>query len=495
MGLFLAAIIGFVIGGLTIGIIGNIKTGKLNNRHSAELKAQADRFAEESQKLNGSLIESNVKLEEMQRSHQKEMEAKEQTLKEIIATKEQAFNTAREEQEQRHKEIINAQERRHAEAADAMQKHFDEVIAKVSAQVKTATDDMLRQRQKEFAEASNSNLGQIVNPLKETIDKMKQAMNDNTLSQTKMSTEMKTKIEDMIKQSAAAKESADELTRVFKHESKVQGDWGETVLTELLESQGLTPGIHYDTQPVIRDASGNTIKSEDNRLMRPDVILHLDQKREVIIDSKVSLTAFMDYVNAENEEERKAHLKIHIESLKKHVKELAEKDYSNYIQPPKIKMDYVIMFVPHSNALWTALNEQHDLWRNAMDRNVFIADEQTLFAALKMINLTWIQIKQVQNHEKVYELANEMLNRVGQFMKSYEALGKAFTSAQKAYEEGEKKLSPQGQSILQTAGKLIKLGAKQSKKNPIAQLENSMDYADEIEKAEETETGETDNKE
>ena len=299
---------------------------------------------------------------------------------------------------------------------------------------------------------------------------MKKAMDENTEKQTSMSGEMKANIENMMRQSMAAKESADELTRVFKHGAKVQGDWGETVLDELLQAQGLTNGIHYDTQATIKDATGNTIRSDEGSIMRPDVILHLDQRRELIIDSKVSLTAFLDYANAENEEDRQRYLKAHIESIQKHVKELSAKDYSSYIQPPKVKMDYVIMFVPHTGALWTALNAQPDLWRKAMEKNVFIADEQTLFAALRIINLTWTQIVQAQNHEKVYTLANEMLNRVGQFWKEYEAMGKALSKLNEAYEDGRKKITEGGQSINTTANQLIKLGAKQSDKNPLPQL-------------------------
>ena len=398
------------------------------------------------------------------------LQEKEKTSQAALAAKDEACHDALNAKETACREALAAQEKRHAEALAAQQARFDEMMDKVSAQVKSATDDMLKQRQKEFAESSNTNLGQIVNPLRETIEKMKQAMNENTLKQTSMSTEMRTNIEHMMRQSAAAQRSAEELTRVFKHGTKVQGDWGETVLDELLEAQGLTRGIHYDTQAVIRDAEGRAVKTEEGSLMRPDVILHLDQRREVIIDSKVSLTAFIDYVNAETEEARQQYLKAHIDSLQKHVKELSVKDYSSYIQPPKVKMDYVIMFVPHTGALWTALNAQPDLWRRAMDKNVFIADEQTLFAALRIINLTWTQIAQAQNHEKVYALANEMIDRVGQFMKKYQAIGKALDSAAKADEDGEKKLLPGGQSILQTCGKLVKLGAKQSDKNPLPQL-------------------------
>ena len=366
--------------------------------------------------------------------------------------------------------ILAAQEVRHKESMAALQTRFDETLKTMRMQVQTATDDLLKQRQKEFEAQSSTNLGQIVNPLRETIDQMKKAMEDNTLKQTSMSSEMRTHIEHMIRQSLAAQKSTEELTRVFKHGSKVQGDWGETVLDELLEAQGLTRGIHYDTQAVIRNAQGEAVKSDGGNTLRPDVILHLDQRREVIIDSKVSLTAFMDYVNAENEEERKQYLKAHIASLQNHVKELSAKDYSSYIQPPKVKMDYVIMFVPHTGALWTALNEQPDLWRKAMDKNVFIADEQTLFAALRIINLTWTQIAQAQNHEKVFALANEMLNRVSQFMKKYEAIGKALDNASKAYNEGEKKLLDKGQSIIKTCDKLQKLGAKTSDPSLLAQM-------------------------
>lgn len=417
------------------------------------------------------------KLEMLQNLLDSEKHQSEETVKELNCRLESVKEETRliveqmKEEEQKKIADIKMESQKQTEyALKIQQERFDETIAKVTAQLKSATDEMLKQRQKEFAESSHVNIGQIINPLRETIDKMKVVMNDSTLKQTAMTSEMKVNIENMMRQSQAAKQSADELARVFKHRSKVQGDWGETVLAELLDSQGLTKGVHYDVQSVIKDAEGYVVKSMEGSIMRPDVILHLDQRREVIIDSKVSLTSFMDYVNAEDEDARQMHLKAHIDSIQKHVKELSAKDYSSYVQAPKVKMDYVIMFVPHTGALWTALHSQPDLWRKAMDKNVFIADEQTLFAALRIINLTWTQIAQAQNHEKVYALANEMLDRVGQFMKKYQAIGKALENATKAYEDGEKKLLPGGQSILQTCGKLEKLGAKQSDKNPLPQL-------------------------
>lgn len=462
MEIFLAIISGVTIGALA-GYIVASKKSRAQQSSIERLQWQL-----ENEKNNAEVVTAGL---------QKQIESTKADTKEQIdiikADCDKRVAEVKADAEKQAAEMLSAQEKRHQQALQAQQGLFDETMAKVTAQVKSATDDMLKQRQKEFAESSNSNLGQIVNPLRETMEKMKQAMSDSTLKQTELSTEMKVNLENMMKHSEAAKQSADELARVFKHKSKIQGDWGERILGELLESQGLTEGVHYETQSVIRDAAGNVVRTDTGGNLRPDVIMHIDNNREIIIDSKVSLTAFMDYVNAEEEEERHKHLKAHIESIQKHVKELSKKDYSSYIQAPKVKMDYVIMFVPHTGALWTALNAQPDLWRKAMEMNVFIADEQTLFAALRMINLTWTHIAQAENHEKVYALANEMLDRVGKFMKNYETIGRALDTAHKAYEEGEKKLTPGGQSIIQTCAKLEKLGAKQNSKNPIPQIDST----------------------
>lgn len=459
MEIILAVVAGVALGVFT-GII--IARGK-----SKDLLTEIEKmkWQLENEKANAELKSSALQ----QQVAAVKSDAKEQ-IESIKRECEKRISEVKNDAERQSREMLIAQEERHRQAMQTQQERFDETISRVTAQVKNATDDMLKQRQKEFAEASNTNLGQIVNPLRETIEKMKQTMSDSTLRQTELSSEMKANLENMMRHSEAAKQSADELARVFKHKSKVQGDWGERVLDELLESQGLTQGVHYELQAAIRDAAGNVVRTDTGGNLRPDVIMHIDTRREVIIDSKVSLTAFMDYINAETEEERQKHLKAHVDSIQKHVKELSKKDYSSYIKAPKVRMDYVIMFVPHTGALWTALNAQPDLWRKAMEMNVFIADEQTLFAALRMINLTWAHIAQAENHEKVYELANEILDRVGKFMACYENIGEAIKRAQRAYDEGGKKLAPTGQSILQSCAKLEKLGARQSKRNPIGEI-------------------------
>lgn len=441
----------------------------------AEAQQQLEALKKEaSEQLETTKKEASEQLAKTKAEAQQQLEAvKKEASEQLEATKKEAGDLlakTKAEAEAQQQKALAEKDAAWNDIMKGQEQRFNETMARMSEQMKNATADMLKDRQKEFADSSNQQLGQIVNPLRETIDKMKQTMADTTLKQTEMSSVLKDNIERSMQQAMAAKKSAEELANALKHGSKVQGDWGEAVLDELLTSQGLVRGIHYDTQAVIRDAQGNTVHTDDGATLRPDVILHLDQRREVIIDSKVSLTAFLDYANADNEADRQRFLKTHIDSLQKHVKELSTKDYSAYVQPPKVRMDYVIMFVPHTGALWTALNAQPDLWRKAMEQNVFIADEQTLFAALRIISLTWTQIRQAENHEQVYRLANEMLDRVGQFMKKYTAIGKALKTATTAYDDAERKLQPSGQSILQTCAKLQKLGAKQSDKNPLPQL-------------------------
>lgn len=370
-----------------------------------------------------------------------------------------AESAVRKEADERLVAVRDEYERRLAaeknEAVDLLQKRFDETVSKMSAQLKADTGEMLKARQKEFSESSGESLGRIVDPLRENISELRKAISDSSKEQAERNGEMRERIRSLMEHSDAARKSADELAAAFKHGSKVQGDWGETILEELLSAQGLTRGVHYDTQAVV---SGG---------LRPDVILHLDERREVIIDSKVSLTAYIDYVNAEDEASRRLALKDHLDSIKKHIKELVAKDYSSCIRPPKVSAGYVIMFVPNTGALWTALNAEPDLWRMAADQNVYMADEQSLYGALKMVELTWTQVAQARDHEKVYALAQEMIDRVGQFMERYEAIGKSLEKAQAEYDKGLLKLSPQGQSIINTSGKLIKLGARNSDRHPV----------------------------
>lgn len=385
--------------------------------------------------------------------------AKEEADKRLADYKEEVLkrhNTVVEEIKQNYQQLIDEQDRRHRSDTEALEKRFTDTIKALREQVENTTNTMLKQRQEEFSDTSTKNIDSIVKPLKETIDKMKEEMAKNSTVQTTMSAEIKTNMEHMIRQSIEAQKSAEELTRAFKRESKTQGDWGEVVLSNLLAKQGFTEGKDFEVQVVMRDTDGQTIHPDGGESLRPDVLLHLDDKRDVIIDSKVSMTAYIDYANAEDELTRRHFLKEHIASLKKHVDELSAKNYTQYQVNPHL--DFVIMFVPHSPALWAATAEEPSLWQDAMEKKVFIADEQTLYAALRIIRITWTHIDQEQNHRRLFELAQEMIERTGNFLKEYDSVGKNLQDALDAFDSSRKKLLPGGRSIGTTASQILALG-------------------------------------
>lgn len=410
-------------------------------------------------------------LEQAERSKQEALEALRKSSAQQIEAQKQSSAQQLEAQKKAGEEALALQKKNSEEAIKLIQTQFEESTKALRAQLKDDTSQILKSRQEELEKSSQQNIGQILDPLKKNIEELRKAMDEGSKEQAERNGELKERIANLMQQSDATRRSADELAKALKHGSKVQGDWGETVLNELLDSQGLTEGRHYEVQHVLCDECGHPIKNANGGILRPDVILHLDTKRDLVIDSKVSLSAFIDYMNAENEDSRREALKRHIESLRKHVDELSKKDYASYISADRQMVDYTIMFVPVSGALWTAMNEDKKLWRDAADKKVYIADEQSLYGALRMVSLTWTQISQAENHRKVYELANEMIERVGMFREKYENLGNALEKAQKEYQEGKKKLEPGGVSIINTSKKLIELGSKNSSKHPIKLIE------------------------
>lgn len=355
-----------------------------------------------------------------------------------------------------------------AEQALAAQKElFDKSMAEMKATVTATTEKMLSSTKDELNEHNAKKIDEILTPFKDRLKEMKESLDGSKLSQVELKTAMEQQIRHLLEQTQLTAQSADELARALTHDSKYQGNWGERECQELLEHEGLRRGVEYDTQVDVKykDEMGH------ERRFQPDFILHLGQERDVVIDSKVSLTAFKDYCNAESEEERQICLKRHVESMEGHVKELSDKDYASYLKSGQT-MNFVIMFVPITGALWTALREKPDLWRKAMDKHVYIADEQTLFAALSIIKMTWTKVAQLQHQEQLYALADEMVKRVGMFYDHFKSVGKAINSLQNEYNDSCDKLEDKGQSIIITANQIIKLGAKVSDKYALPQAED-----------------------
>ena len=230
-----------------------------------------------------------------------------------------------------YKKDLEEQERAQKEAREELEKKINLLVGNATKEINISAEKMLKERQNEFSKSSNESIGQVLNPLKDKISELQKVVNDNKEHQANRDGRMEEQIKNLMEQCVKTQNTANEMSSALRHDTKVQGDWGEMKLENLLASQGLVEGIHFNVQSSLHDKDGNVIRNEKDKTMRPDVILHLDQRREIIIDSKVSLTAFTNFINSEEQEDKNRFLDEHIKSLEKHWKELSAKDYSSYV--------------------------------------------------------------------------------------------------------------------------------------------------------------------
>ena len=348
-------------------------------------------------------------------------------------------------------------------------------LQKRDAQFMTMAQQMLERSASKLKEENRESMGNITAPLKEAISEMRKAINENTKDHTAQTASLKEQLRLMMETGREMSEKAEGLANVLRRDNKVSGNMGEIILGDLLTSQGLTEGIHYEVQARLRDEQGRPLRhDETGHEMQPDVILHYPQGQDVVIDSKVSLVAYERYVNAQTPEEKERALQDHIKSVRAHVTELARKDYSKYIKAPREAVDFVIMFVPFESSLQLALVNDPALWREAFERKVFITGEQNLLGILHMIHLAWVQNQQAENQEKVFGVAEQLLDRLGDFIQRYNKVGDQLDQARRAFDYSVNKLNEGRQSVVQKANELKQLGAKENPNRRIPKATESL---------------------
>lgn len=472
MEMLLSFVAGLVLAGIVAFFV-------LRSAKSAAADAQkqaledAVKQAEMTQKAAVAKLEADLK--NAQGNLEQAKKDAEKHTQELLEAKDKAHKEAIEAIEKRHTDAMTAMEKRHTEAIEAEHKRYEQALATMKEQVQNATNQMLKERQAELQQSNSTNMKQIVDPLKESIAKMETALKENKSTQETSTEAIKEKIATLVSTTMKVSDSADRLSNALTAENKTQGNWGEQKIEALLNAIGLERGLEYDAQEYLRDANGNIIVSDETaHRMQPDIILHLDETRDLIIDSKVSLNAFVEYTNAETDAEREVALTAHLKSVRNHVKELAKKNYAAYVKAPRQSVDFVMMFVPVDAALQLALASDVTLWREAMNQGVFIVGEQNLYAALRAVQVTWTAIKQNANNKAICDTAEELLARVGDLLERVNKVGKKLDEAHAAYEAVMDKAN-KGQSVLGSARKLVKLGAKVSTVHPLPQYEPDED--------------------
>ena len=439
-----SAFLGFVIGNLRMGGV----------------RTEAKMLRDDNRKISAELEKTRQETERIQ-SENTMLVAK----REVLAAKVlSAENQLEEMKEQFQKQIAQMQE-----LHEKMTEKQSELIQQ---QFNTVSEQILKRRAEELSDTNQQQMMTILGPLRENLKQMREAVEKSDRQHSVTIERLDASIRENMKQAERVGERADKLAQALMSENKTQGNFGELRLRTLLENMGMENGVQFDEQVTMREHTGKTVLDENGKRLQPDVILHFPDHRDVIIDSKISLKAFEEYVNSPGETEKEIALQRHLESVKSHVRELSKKNYSNYLQSSNNKLDFVLMYVFSESALQIALSADTSLWKWAYERGVVITGSQNLFMILKVLELSWRQLRQAENQEAIMKAADEIINRVQLFYERFVLVEEQLDKTREAFDELKRSTASEGKSVITSARKLIDYGAKENPKRKLQLPDN-----------------------
>ena len=393
-------------------------------------------------------------------------------LKSVKTDKEKSIALVKESYERTLAELKASHEQAVTELKAGHDKALEQQLETVKAQVTAESEKMLKAREEELEKRARQTFENLTGGLDKNIRDMKDAFEQNRKAHAESSVSLKENLENAVKnlreQTSSIGDKADSLADALRGKNKTQGNWGEVILDNLFTNEGMHEGRDYDKEETLRDEQGNIVLNEDtSRRMRPDYILHYPDGNDVVIDSKVVLTAVDDYFKAKDETSRNDAAARNLAAIKEQVRNLSRKDYSRYLKPGHKMLDYVIMFVPVYSALRLAYESDKNLWQDAYAQGVLITTEETLMPFLRMIRIAWTSHEQVANQKQIIAAAETMIARVSDFCSAHAKMGKKLEEAMDQYEACDRKIRERGQSIVGAANKLISFGVPKNPKKPL----------------------------
>ncbi len=350
---------------------------------------------------------------------------------------------------------LNEKIRQEGEQRSAMRRESEQNFKELASAI-------LDEKTKIFKENSEQRLGEILAPFKANLDDLQKKIDDCYTNEVSEVKSLRSSLKELTELNTTISREARELTEALRGNSKVQGDWGEMILRQILEKSGLEEGVNFTVQATTNE-DGSKIVGEENNLLRPDVIFHLPEGKHIVIDSKVSLTAYVNYVNATSEEERHKALTAHLQSVVGHVKELTGKQYQRYV---KDAADFVMMFIPNEGAYMAAMNADPDLWDRAYQQHVVVLSPTHLISVLKLMYQLWTRDKQTKNALKIAEETGKLYDKLCGFVESFSEVGNALQKASKSYDKAYGQLSSGPGNVLKKADDIKALGIKTAKQLP-----------------------------
>ena len=337
----------------------------------------------------------------------------------------------------------------------------EEVERTMREQFKALAGDVLGEQSRRFKEENRESMDLILKPFKDNIVEFRTRVESIFTHQNEQSGVLKNELQRLMELNVQITTETTNLTNALRGNSKVQGDWGEVILETILDNSNLIRGVHYQTQLNVKDEAGSNL--------RPDVVLYLPNNKQIVIDSKVSLTAYVNYVSAQTEAERRVAMAAHIASVRQHVKELSAKKYQQLLQSP----DFVVMFVPNEPAFLDALKEDHTIWSDAYDKKVVVSSPTNLFALLKLVDDLWRRDDQTKNQENIIKFGVTLYEQLVAFTAALEGVGAGLEQARAKYDEAYKRLCHGNNNIVRVGEKLRRLGLPTAKRQPARLVEES----------------------
>lgn len=377
---------------------------------------------------------------------------------------EKQLATIKEGYEQQLSQVKETCEKQLETLREMNKKQVEAQLTLIKEQMKTTSESVLKARQEELSERNKEQVSQIIDPLQKSLKDMQEAFNKNKEQQSETFTRLDETIKINMEKSIALGETADRLTRALTGEVKIQGNFGELKLKQLLEDLELKEGEQFDTQETLRTQSGKQLKDDDGKGLIPDFILHFPNNRHVVVDAKMSLTDYERYMNCEYGDEKTMHLQAHLQSVRNQVKRLAKKDYTRYLPSGYNKLNFAIMYVPIEGALNLALLNDSTLWREAYDQGVMILGPQTMYMNLRVLEMMWTQVRQLNNQQSMIDAAYTIVERVQDFASRFNDVESSMNDTIKKMNKLKTITADSGMSIITAARKLIKAGAKENKK-------------------------------
>lgn len=400
----------------------------------------------------------NKQIAELKEAHEKQIaELKEAQTAQLEQLK--AAQTAQLEQ------VKEGQQKQIEALREMNREQVESQMKLIREQMQTTSEEILKRRQDELGERNKEQVSKIIDPLTQSLKSMREAFDKSKEQQNEALTRLDATIKVNMEKSAALGETADRLTRALTGEVKVQGNFGELKLKQLLEDLELKEGEQFDTQETLRDKAGKQAKGDDGRGLIPDFILHFPNNRHVVVDSKMSLTDYERYMNAEDgTPEKSEYLKAHVASVRAQVKRLARKEYTKYLPEGYNRLNFAIMYVPIEGALNLALLNDTTLWREAYDEGVMILGPQTMYMNLRVLEMMWTQVRQLKNQQAMIDAANIVVERVQDFGMRFIDVETSMNSTVEKMAKLKVSTAESGRSIITAAKSLLKAGAKENKK-------------------------------